>query len=89
MKPTAPTAAFGKVSINSAQYFANVPRAVWAYQIGGHQVAHKWLKDRKGRHLTFADLQHYSQVLAALASTLTLQTEIDDAIEASGGWPLH
>ena len=84
-----PTAAFGKVSINSTQYFANVPRVVWAYQIGGYQVAHKWLKDRKGRLLTFADLQHYNQVLAALASTITLQSEIDVAVDASGGWPLH
>ena len=35
------------------------------------------------------DLQHYSQVLAALASTITLQSEIDVAVDASGGWPLH
>ena len=83
-----PTAALGKVCINASQYFANVPRTVWAYQIGGYQVAHKWLKDRKGRLLTFAELQHYSQVLAALASTMNLQTEIDGAIGAAGGWPL-
>jgi len=83
-----PNAEFGKVSINTTQYFANVPRAVWTYQIGGYQVAHKWLKDRKGRLLTFAELQHYSQVLAALASTTTLQTEIDAVIDAAGGWPI-
>jgi predicted helicase len=84
-----PTAEVGKVCINANQYFANVPRAVWAYQIGGYQVAHKWLKDRKSRLLTFEDLQHYSQVLAALASTMALQTEIDAAIDAAGGWPMN
>ncbi len=83
-----PTAEFGKVCINATQYFANVPRGVWVYQIGGYQVANKWLKDRKGRLLTFAELQHYSQVLAALASTMALQTEIDAAINAAGGWPM-
>jgi len=83
-----PTAEVGKVCINSAQYFANVPRTVWAYQVGGYQVANKWLKDRKGRLLAFAELQHYSQVLAALAGTIALQAEIDAAIDAVGGWPM-
>ena len=83
-----PTAPSGKVFINATQYFFNVPRVVWAYQIGGYQVAHKWLKDRKGRLLTFAELQHYSQIIAALERTMALQADIDDAIEAAGGWPL-
>ena len=83
-----PTAEAGKVFINATQHFANVPRTVWSYQVGGYQVAHKWLKDRKGRLLTFADLQHFGQVVAALSCTIGLQGEIDDAIDAAGGWPL-
>ena len=83
-----PTAETGQVFINATQHFAGVPRAVWNYHIGGYQVAHKWLKDRKTRLLTFADLQHYSQVIAALARTMGLQIEIDQAIDASSGWPL-
>ena len=57
----------GRVSINAEQYFDGVPEAVWNYHIGGYQVAHKWLKDRKGRLLSFADLQHYQRVISALA----------------------
>ena len=83
-----PTAETGKVFINPTQYFSGVPRAVWTYQIGGYQVANKWLKDRKGRLLTFAELQHYSQVIAALSRTMALQADIDDAIDTAGGWPL-
>ena len=83
-----PTADTGKVFINTTQHFSNVPRAAWTCQIGGYQVASKWLKDRKGRLLTFAELQHYSQVIAALARTLALQAGIDAAIAAAGGWPL-
>ena len=29
--------------------FHGVPEEVWDFQIGGYQVCHKWLKDRKGR----------------------------------------
>ena len=75
----------GRLHINKEQYFADVPEAVWNYHIGGYQVAHKWLKDRKGRLLTFDDLQHYQHVLAALAETIRLQTEIDKVIPA---WPM-
>lgn len=75
----------GRVSINAELYFDGVTEAVWNYHIGGYQVAHKWLKDRKGRLLSFADLQHYQRVISALAGTIQLQTEIDKAIPA---WPL-
>lgn len=75
----------GRISINAEQYFDGVPSEVWNYHIGGYQVAHKWLKDRKGRLLSFADLQHYQHVISALANTIRLQAEIDAAIPA---WPL-
>ena len=76
----------GRVYINAEQYFDGVPQAVWDYHIGGYQVAAKWLKDRKGRLLSFDDLQHYQRVIAALAETIRLQAEIDAAIPA---WPLQ
>jgi predicted helicase len=72
----------GRVIINADQYFEGVPKAAWDYTIGGYQPAHKWLKDRKGRLLSFDELQHYSQILAALNETIRLQGEIDDAIRA-------
>ncbi|MGH8182374.1 MAG: type ISP restriction/modification enzyme [Rhodanobacteraceae bacterium] len=78
----------GRVWINDAQYFEGVPEAVWAMHIGGYRVAEKWLKDRKGRALSYDDLSHYQNVIATLARTLALQTGIDDAIESAGGWPL-
>jgi hypothetical protein len=79
----------GRVWINDAQYFDDVPEAVWDMHIGGYRVAEKWLKDRKGRQLSYDDLTHYQNVVAALARTLELQALLDRAIEASGGWPLH
>jgi predicted helicase len=47
-----------RVYINAEQYFEGVQEPAWQYRIGGYQVAHKWLKDRKGRLLSFDDLQH-------------------------------
>jgi predicted helicase len=74
-----------RVYINAEQYFEDVPEPVWQYRIGGYQVAHKWLKDRKDRTLTFDELQHYRRVIAALDDTIRIQAEIDTHIKT---WPL-
>ena len=78
-----------RVFINKTQYFAPVPPEVWAFQIGGYQVCHKWLKDRKGRTLTEGDITHYGSIVAALGETIRLMAEIDAVIEEHGGWPLQ
>ena len=78
----------GKVWINKAQYFDGVPKEVWEFHVGGYQVCDKWLKDRKGRQLTYDDLTHYQQVVAALAETMKLMKDIDAAIDKHGGWPV-
>lgn len=79
----------GRVYINDAQCFDAVPQGVWDTHIGGYRVAEKWLKDRKGRQLSYDDLTHYQSVIAALARTLELQADIDAVIEQTGGWPLQ
>jgi len=68
------------VKINATQSFENVPRAVWEFRIGGYQVAEKWLKDRKGRALSYDDITHYARILIALAETMRLMEEIDACI---------
>lgn len=77
-----------RVWINGKQYFAPVPPEVWDFHIGGYRVAEKWLKDRKGRKLSFEDYQHYQRIIAALSETMQLMAEIDQTIMAEGGWPL-
>jgi predicted helicase len=69
----------GHVHINGEQYFSKMPSTVWKYTIGGYQVAQKWLKDRKGRMLTFDDLQHYGKIIAVINETISVQGEIDKA----------
>jgi hypothetical protein len=75
-----------RVYINKAQYFAPVEPDLYAFQIGGYQVLNKWLKDRKGRVLTFEDVRHYGKVVVALRETRRLMAEIDEAIP---GWPME
>jgi hypothetical protein len=71
------------------QYFEGVPPEVWEYQVGGYQVCEKWLKDRRGRALSLEDMEHYNGIVVALAETIRLQGEIDEAIVAHGGFPLQ
>jgi predicted helicase len=59
----------GAVYINAAQSFENVPRVAWEFYIGGYQPAQKWLKDRKGRELSFDDIKHYQKIIKILSET--------------------
>jgi predicted helicase len=74
-----------RVYINKNQYFEGIPPDVWDYKVGGYQVLDKWLKDRRGRQLTFDDLTHYQEIVVALAETIRLMAEIDRAIPE---WPI-
>ena len=58
-----------RVYINKTQYFEGVTPEVWNFFIGGYQPAQKWLKDRKGRTLSFADIRHYQEMIVALSGT--------------------
>jgi hypothetical protein len=69
----------------TGQYFEGVPPEVWNFHIGGYQVCEKWLKDRRGRTLSYDDLTHYAKVVAALSETIRLMAAIDAAIPK---WPL-
>lgn len=68
------------------QYFEGVAPEVWAFHIGGYQVCRKWLKDRRGRELSYDDLTHYQKIVVALNETTRLMQEIDAAIP---DWPIR
>lgn len=66
--------------------FEGVPEEVWDFHIGGYQVCHKWLKDRKGRTLSDKDIAHYQKIVVALNETIRIMAKIDDVIEEHGAW---
>ena len=75
-----------RVYINKAQYFEGVLPEVWDFHIGGYQVCHKWLKDRKGRTLSYDERVHYQKIVVALKETIRLMAEIDEIIPS---WPVE
>jgi predicted helicase len=87
--PKADQAEAGSVWINKTQSFTDVPAEVWTFYVGGYQVCQRWLKDRKGRALSLADLKDYQKIVAALGETLALMEQIDETIEDHGGWPIE
>ncbi|MXO68975.1 N-6 DNA methylase [Altererythrobacter marinus] len=70
----------GRVYINGkgaeGQYFDGVPDISWGFYIGGYQPAQKWLKDRKGRALSWDDIGHYQKIVKILAETDRIMREI-------------
>lgn len=79
----------GRVWINERQHFDGIPAGVWDYEIGGYQVCEKWLKDRRGRRLSFDDVEQYTKITSVLSETLRITPLIDDAIRGHGGWPIR
>lgn len=76
--------------------FRPIPKDAWDFEVGGHQVCAKWLKDRQakggknprpGRVLTEEDIEHYQKIVAAITETIRIMGEIDEVIDAHGGWP--
>ncbi len=77
------------IMVNPTEAFQQVPEEVWNFQIGGYQVCAKWLKDRRGRQLSAEDIAHYLKILSALTATIELMAQVDESIQAHGGWPIH
>jgi predicted helicase len=79
------TPANQRVWVNAQQYFGSVPQTLWEALIGGYQVCEQWLMDRKGRKLSYDDVQHWQRIVVAIKETSRLNAQIDDLIP---GWPL-
>lgn len=73
----------GKVWINATQYFDSAPEVSWKVFIGGYQPAQKWLKDRKGRALSFDDVKHYQRILKILSETDRIVQTITMTLETT------
>lgn len=68
----------GTVQINPDKHFEGITLELWNYHIGGYQVLHKYLKDRKGKSI--ADPIHYCRMVTALAISIDFQAQIDQII---------
>ncbi|PEQ10653.1 DNA methyltransferase [Novosphingobium sp. PC22D] len=73
----------GKVWINKDQGFTGVPAIAWDFPIGGYEPAQKWLKDRKGRALSWDDIRHYQKIIKILAETDRIMQGIELPLSAT------
>jgi len=69
----------GRIYINQDKYFEGISPEVWNYHIGGYQVLHKYLKDRKGRVMD--DPIYYCRIITALSKTMVYQARIDEVYD--------
>ena len=53
-----------------------MPELAWTFHIGGYQPAQKWLKDRKGRKLSFDNVRHYQKIVKILSETHRIMQDI-------------
>ena len=64
----------------------------WEFKVGGYNALQKWLKDRAprrgqpGRALSAEDIEHFRAMVAAIRGTRLVMAQIEEAIEAAGGW---
>lgn len=79
----------GRARINATSGFDGVLESVWQHSIGGYQVLHKWLDDRRkaGRSLSDEDIAHWRRIYASLQATQGLMERVDEVIDSHGGWP--
>ena len=54
-----------------------MPAEVWEYEIGAYQVCEKWLKDRKGKTLSHAEIRLYPMILVSITETLRVTEAIE------------
>lgn len=66
------------IFINDSTAFRNIPGPVWNFSVGGYLPAQKWLKDRRGRKLSWDDQSRYRRILTALARTQQIMDEMED-----------
>jgi hypothetical protein len=67
--------------LNEVAYWANVPRSVWEFTIGGYQVVKKWLSYREkavlGRDLRLEEALYVTDLIRRLAALVALQPALD------------
>lgn len=72
----------GDLYLNPDTFLANVPAAVWTYQLGGYPVLKKWLgyrqaDRREGQPLTLAEAKWLRAIVQRIAALLVLGDRLD------------
>ena len=60
----------GVLQLNPSKQIIGISKEVWDYQISGHKVLDKWLKEHKGEALTIDSFTRIENVVGMLAETI-------------------
>jgi len=63
------------ISINESQYFDNISRELWEFEIGKNRVIQQWIKRKE--KVEFEDAVEFGRIATAIYETFKLQAEID------------
>lgn len=72
--------------INDSQKFEEIPLDVWSTELGGYQVACKWLNDKHGRTLSLSELRSYRELLAKISTTLEIKNTLNEVVTKHYKW---
>jgi len=80
----------GDLFINDTTFFANVPEAVWKYQLGGYPVLKKWLSYRQadrrdGKPLTDVERRWFRSIIQRIAALLALSPLLNSTLSGDIG----
>lgn len=72
----------GTLWINKLKRYENVPPEVYDFYIGGYKVLEHYLKDRKGRELSSAEIENIENTVKAIAFTIAQMKKINELTES-------
>jgi predicted helicase len=67
----------GRVYINDSQYFSNISKELWDFEVCGYKVLKKWLRERIDRILTPVEVRNFIKICRALQLTSQYREKID------------
>ena len=68
----------GVLQLKGNKRITGISQAVWDYQIGGHQVLDKWLKEHKGETLTIDSFAHIENIVGLLEETIQIREKLEE-----------
>jgi predicted helicase len=63
--------------------FEGIEPSIWRYQIGGYDVLSHWLKARRGRILSWSEIEEVRRISEALRLTIKIEQRIAEAHEGA------
>jgi predicted helicase len=75
-----------RIYINSGSHFSNIAKDLWSFRVGGYQICHKIIKDRKNRDIKIKDANFIISTFHSILITMKINSLIDNYITTHGGW---